>query len=45
MTKSIQAVEGRAKWQEYIDWDDLEFFSARAIVDHRPLKALLIQEG
>ena len=49
MTETIQAVEGQmAEVRKYMDlyglkfiaWDDLEYFSARAMVDHRSLKAL-----
>ena len=29
-----------ATWREYIAWDDLEYYSARATMDHRPLEAL-----
>ena len=35
-------VHGRT-WRKY--FGSIGTFSARAIVDHRPLKALLVQEG
>ena len=38
-------VHGRRTWLKLIAWDDLEYFSARAIVDPRPREALLVQEG
>ena len=34
-----------ATWREYIAWDDLEYSSARATMDYRPLEALLVQQG
>ena len=37
--------EHRRRWLKFIAWDDLEYFPARAIVDHRPFEALWVQEG
>ena len=37
--------DGRRTWLKFIAWDDLEYFSARAIVDHRPFEALKVQDG
>ena len=37
--------DGESTWLKFIAWDDLEYFSARAIVDPRPCEALWVQEG
>ena len=34
-----------AEWLRFVAWDDLEYFSARAMVDPRPFEALWVKEG
>ena len=43
--KAAEGQMAEADWLKLVAWDDLEYFSARAMVDPRPFDALWVQEG